>query len=259
MVAHFNYRSTLEALGSGDVLKAIAWAEKAATRSAYEQYDEALGHDNGWFGATRHNQFCDRLDRIFSTKAYAIDPQTGASAGRDIVLAGLSKEEQSSLLSIKPGLVTRDDLKQSPGWRYKNFRLLIQSAPVDKFEVFSWKRKGGVKLEIAEQPYFAEEVSRPQQQSLFSLTHNSNTVQESEIETLVVMHGFEILTQDRKLAIGRPRLAEGDYNSWHWLEYITEDPSVFRNDWLDLPKTTQSDTPDAPVRLRKRVSKEEKK
>lgn len=248
----------LKQLEQSGIIDAISWAASTSAISSIQQFDPEQGHDRAWLGTTRHNQLSDRLDRVFSVNNYALEPEDNQIKSDGSRLVGLPDEARASIPAIEPGLVSRSNLLQSPGWQFEDIRLLIQSAPIDSFESYSWKSKGGVKKRVAEIRHDPVTVSRPIQTSLLLPEVDDDFGESDEVTNLIVMHGLDEVTHNRKLAIGRAHYQEGDSRPWHWLEYLYEGPSGGNKQRLIPPKPARKPTSQPLVRLRKKSAEEKK-
>jgi hypothetical protein len=74
-----------------------------------------------------------------------------------------------------------------------------------------------------------------------------------DLETFVVAHTLDVISQDRELVIGRARLNSGGGDAWHWREdLLAAPPADGGRRSGDAPLPTGPDSAsDAPVRLRR--------
>ena len=56
-----------------------------------------------------------------------IQPDMDPALGADILAQGLARGEFERMPQLLPGVVVRDDLNGSPGWRSDGWRILLQS------------------------------------------------------------------------------------------------------------------------------------
>lgn len=75
-----------------------------------------------------------------------------------------------------------------------------------------------------------------------------------DLETFVVAHTLDSLSQDMELVFGRARLNSGGGQAWHWYQdLLTAPPADGGHRRGDRPLPTGPDSvPDAPVRLRRK-------
>lgn len=136
------------------VLPSIQWALAAARRGVESQYDPATGHDRTIRGHLLHNQVCDRLDRAFSAGNYQRQAGSESPIDDSALFESLSQDEIESMPNLKPGVVRREDVNQSPAWRFGDITLLPQSFTAEPFESWVWsQRSRKTKRNIAQIEY----------------------------------------------------------------------------------------------------------
>lgn len=239
--------------GSG-ILDGIRWAYSSAVSRTLADYSEEAGYDAAWLGSTRYTLFRDRLDRVFSCGKYALQAGDDAATGLDLVHVELSELDVETMPSIRPDLVQRADLNHSPGWFFEGLRFLIASAEFSKIEDLPWPQKSPTKQAVARQPtpdppptlfdgLPAEEVA-----SLVAMVDET-----LDVDTFVVAHSLDPVSQKRELVFGRPRLNEGGGGAWHWHENLL-DGQALPGRRQNVPQLTGPDSvPDVVVRLRKQA------
>lgn len=250
----------VSALDSAGVLAGVRWAYTAASGRALSDYDEADGHDATSFGTMRHTYFRDRLDRVFSCKRYAAAEADGLG-NLDLVFERLSQDDIDALPRIEPGRVVRQDLHGSPGWMSGGYRFLLASTPFGEVARLPWPQKSETKQRVALQPTpepvpsLFDDFSDDEIGSLRVLSMASGLP--GDIPTFIVAHSLNAFTGDRELVFGRPRLNTGGGSAWWWREDLLRDLSAGRVARANLqrPPSAPDAEPDAPVSLRRQVSK----
>lgn len=256
-------QDALEDLGSSGVLYALHWANASAYRRTLAEYTPETGHDRTWLGTTAHTLTCDRLHRVFSTGRFAVDAPEAASAGRDIVDAGLFSGEQVPW--IPPGVVVWSDLNQSPGWRYGRWRLLLASFTYGESDRIPWPRKSPTKRRVASQakpdgyldPHPMLPFDEEAHPSLATVVQSLVDDEGSEATTLIVAHSVEPDLKIRELYIGRSRLNRGGGEAWYWKhDLLATDPGTPGTGPIPAPpgpRPGPTGVQDAPVRLRRKA------
>ena len=241
---------------AGGILDGIHWAYTSAVSRTLADYSEDAGYDAAWLGNTRFTLFRDRLDRVFSFGKYALQVDADSTDGLDLVHVELTERDIETMPTISPGQVRRADLNHSPGWRFEDQRFLLASCKFGKVEVLPWPQKSPTKQQVAKQ------TNLDPQPTLFDLfagdelTGINSPVNETlDVETFVVAHTLDAVSQKRELVIGRPRLNDGGGDAWHWSENLLTGP-LPPDGQQDVPKPTGPDSaPDAPVRLRRKAER----
>ncbi|MEU3051786.1 hypothetical protein [Streptomyces griseus] len=252
-------------LESSGVLAALTWANASAYRRTMDDYDPDTGHDQGWIGSTAHRLFVDRLHRAFSTGKHGVESPEAASAGLDLVAAGLAPGEHRKMPLIRPGVVVWSDLNQSPGWRHGDWRLLLTSFVYGESSRIPWPQKSPTKQRVASQGKPSGWLDP--HPTLFgddsdSLATVIQALREEDAElnatTLIVAHSIERELGVRELYLGRSRLNRGGGDAWYWKHDLlaanpgspTAEPIPTSPD----PRPGSSGIQDAPVRLRHQPS-----
>jgi hypothetical protein len=225
------------ALTRSGVLDAVSWAWTSAVRRTRLDYDADTGHDQVWLGLTAHKLFCDRLDRVFHCRKYAVDD---AAVGRDVLALGLASGESDTMPSLSPGAVVRADVTNSPGWRHDRWHWLISSYGYGGLRKVSWSTKTPAKRRHAGTAAYDDTGA------LFSVSDLD--LQSSGVMPLVVAHAVNSDATDSEFHLGRPRLDGAgpwawthrlDTKPWSPAATITRQPPAFR-------------APDPRVRLKER-------
>lgn len=256
-------QDALEDLGSSGVLSALHWANASAYRRTLQEHDPETGHDRTLLGTTAHTLTCDRLHRVFSTGRFAVDASEVASAGGDIVQAGLFPGEHAKMPYIPPGVVTWSDLNRSPGWRYGRWRLLLASFTYGESNRIPWPRKSPTKRRVASQAKPDGYVDRHPMLPFDDESHSSlkaivqalvNADEDADVTTLIVAHSVESELGLRELYIGRSRLNRGGGDAWYWKrDLLATDTGTSGTTPVPVPPAPRLGSPgvqDAPVRLR---------
>lgn len=238
-------------LRAGGILDGIQWAYASATSRALADYSEDAGYDTAWLGSTRFILFRDRLDRVFACGKYALQSGADASAGLDLVRVELTEKDIEAMPAIAPDLVRRSDLNHSPGWLFEDVRFLLASCEFGKIDVLPWPQKSPTKQTVAKQPSpepaptLFDELAAGEVGGLLALADDA-----LDVDTFVVAHTLDSVSQKRELVFGRPRLNHGGGDAWHWYENLLSGPSSWGSEQT-IPRPTGPDSvPDAPVRLR---------
>jgi len=243
-------------LESAGVLGGLRWAYRSAATRTLEAYSEADGHDAAWLGNTRFTLFRDRLDRVFGCGRYVLLPGSDATANLDLLYAELSEADRRTMPHLTPGLVRRADLNASPGWACGRRRFLLASGGPGKLDRLPWPQASPTKQRVALQP-----GPRPPQASLFddlqddefhglmALVTHARTL---DLETFVVAHALDPVSENTELVFGRPRLNSGGGAAWYWQVDLLTVPSAGggREFGGGTERRGSDPVPDAPVRLR---------
>lgn len=243
-------------LQTARILDGIRWAYVSAVSRTLVDYSEEAGYDAAWLGSTRYTLFRDRLDRVFSCGKYALQAGDDTAAGLDLVHVELTKRDVEMKPAIPPGLVRRADLNHSPGWFYEDLRFLIASAEFGKVDALPWPQKSPTKQTVAKQstpeppPTLFDGMGEDELAGLTAMVDET-----LDVDTFVVAHSLDSVSQKRELVFGRPRLNEGGGDAWHWYENLLTGP-IQPGGQQGIPKPTGPDSaPDAPVRLRKKADR----
>ena len=249
-------QDVVEDLDEAGVLDAIRWAYRATVSRTLELFSEPDGHDPALLGNIRFTYFRDRLDRVFSTGRYEVRADGSPTDHLDLVYAELTQVEIDTMPQITPGTVVRDDLNGSPGWRFAGRRFLLAACVYGQIAQLPWPRKSPTKQRVAKQ-----RPIDPTQDSLFSALAEEELAGLEElmaatfrldVETFVVAHSLDVVTEDADLVLGRPRHNSDGGKAWHWSQNLLVAPPGGGGLRTDVtPKPTGADAePDAPVRLR---------
>jgi hypothetical protein len=239
------------------VLAGLRWAYRSATTRTLETYSEADGHDAAWLGNTRFTLFRDRLDRVFGCGRYALPPGSAATANIDVLYAELSEHDRQSMPSLAPGLVRRADLTGSPGWARQRQRFLLASCPFGQVDRLPWPQQSPTKQRVARQltpeppqPSLFDEVADEELAGLLALMRQARTL---DLETFVVAHALDPVSDRIELVFGRPRLNSGGGYAWYWRQDLLGVAAADGRRRLgSSPVPDGPDAvPDAPVRLRR--------
>lgn len=248
----------IEDLTPGNVLDGIRWAARTSAARVIGDYDPETGYDQGWLGYSLHKLLKDRLDRVFSCGKFAVASPEDSTEGLDVLAAGLRQEDVASMPVVRPGLVERDDLNGSPGWRAGHWRWLLASARYGEVERIPWPEKSPTKQRVAAQPapgqlaFDSEQLGIPE---LVDLLADLSELELLPTTTLVLAHALDPETGDVQLPLGRPRLHFVD-DCWYWSTDLMDgwepEGGAGRVGGPVLPGPRPDDVPDAPVRLRRR-------
>lgn len=250
----------LEAAG---VLAGVRWAYRAATSRTLEIYSEPDGHDAALLGNLRFTLFRDRLDRVFACDPYDLRPGSAATAHLDLLYAELAQEHISSMPHLAADLVSRADLTGSAGWAIGGRRFLLASCVFGKLDRLPWPRKSQTKQRVARQrePDAAQAslFDGVADEEVAGLEELLAAAYRLDLETFVVAHSLDSVSQDEELVFGRPRLNNGGGEAWHWYQdLLTAPPADGGRQRGDGPLPSgPEEVLDAPVRLRRRKSEQQ--
>jgi hypothetical protein len=244
-------------LEESGVLAGIRWAYQAAASRTMEIFSEADGHDAAMLGSLRHTLFRDRLDRAFVCGRYELRPGSAATDQLDLLYAELSQDDIRTMPQLAPGLVRRADLIGSPGWAIRPRRFLLAACPFGKLDTLPWPRRSPTKQRVARQPQL-----HPAQGSLFEdladeeiagIEELLRPTYQLDLDTFVVAHTLDPLSQDIEVVFGRARLNNGGGQAWHWYQSLLTEPRAKGGQHHgESPQAIGPDSaPDAPVRLRR--------
>ncbi|KQS56916.1 hypothetical protein ASG36_18115 [Geodermatophilus sp. Leaf369] len=199
-----------EELGTNGVFAAMTWSFGSARRRSMQDFDFETGYDQAWFGMTRYKLMVDRLDRCFSTGRHSLGEHATVGSDLDVLQAGLMSGELQSMPSIQAGLVRRDDLNGSPGWRAGQWRFLLAAAQQGEVQKIVWNQKSPTKRQVARQPGPG--------QLMLPLAGVSDLLRSQVVRTptLVLAHALSSETGEGELVIGHPRLDDDSGESWWW-------------------------------------------
>ncbi|WP_198946419.1 hypothetical protein [Pseudofrankia asymbiotica] len=174
-----------------------------------------------------------------------------------MLYAELSDQDIDSMPKLPSGLVVRADLNGSPGWRHGGRRILLASCAFGKLDSLPWPQKSPTKQRVARQP-----SPEPPQPSLFTGLDDEDEFgglealadgESLDLETFVVAHSLDPVSQQIELVLGRPRLNRGGGAAWYWRQDLLGTPPAHggrRTDDAPWP-TGPNNVPDAHVFLRK--------
>ena len=258
-------QDVIEELEKTGILEGVRWAYSCAVARALDYYSEDDGHDATLLGTLRYTLFRDRLDRVFHCERYAV-PSGDDAADLDQLFARLSPREIEAMPRLA-GLVTRNDLNNSPGWIFNTFRLLLVSSDYGELHQIPWSRKSPTKQQVATQrnlepppPSLFDEFDEFDEDSGDWTTMPSGD-NELDLTTFVIANSLDPLSQRHELMLGRPRLNTDSGPAWHWLQDLLVMPSSDRARRMvgaPLP-AGHSPVPDAPVRLRRQEGQHQSK
>ena len=255
-------QDVIEDFETAGILEGIRWAYSSAVARALDYYSEEDGHDATLLGTLRYTLFRDRLDRVFHCERYAV-PSGDDAADLDHLFARLSPHEIETMPRLA-GLVTRNDLNNSPGWTFTTYRLLLVSGDYGELHQIPWSRKSPTKQQVATQrnpepppPSLFDEFDEGS--SDWTTTFAGDT--ELDLTTFVLANSLDPLSQRHELMLGRPRLNTDSGPAWHWLQdLLGMPPSDGSRRMVDVPLPTgPSSVPDAPVRLRRHEGRHQNK
>ncbi len=250
-------QDVIEELDAAGVLDGVRWAYRAAGRRALDMYSEPDGHDAALLGNVRFTLFRDRLDRAFACGRYELQPGSAATDHLDLLYAELSTEDIQAMPRLATDLVRRANLTGSPGWAIGERRFLLAACAFGKLDSLPWPRRSPTKQRVARQRQPA-----PAQASLFEgaadeeiagLEELLSAAYRLDLETFVVAHTLDALSQGMELVLGRARLNGGGGHAWHWYQDLLSAPpagSGNRSGDGPFPPAPEA-VPDAPVRLRR--------
>lgn|GEM_PF-579904 len=248
-------RKVLAELAEAGIQDGVRWAYLSATARALETYSEADGHDAAWLGNTRFTLFRNRLDRVFACDRYAVHSGDG-DADLDLLYDQLSEHDIATMPRLAAGLVRRCDLNGSPGWATGRRRFLLASCVFGKLDQLPWPQKSPTKQRVA-----VQRNPQPLQPSLFEgfAPEEIGGLElalaelDLDLDTFVVAHSLDPLSQRGELAIGRPRLNPGGGTAWHWRQDILGLPPADggRRGGGTAAPSGPNPVPDAQVRLRR--------
>lgn len=203
----------IDTMGKAGVLAAIEWAASSAYRRVLDDYDPDTGHSKAWVGLSAFSILTDRQDRVFSCGKFAVHSDGPVDVGRDLLQIGLRSQDDFDLMPVvSPGVVVRDDLNGSPGWRFGDWRWLVSSVQFGRSDDIRWKQKSPTKQRVASQ-------FNPDELFLFSdedFGLPPLSVLSAPIATLILAHSVDTDTGARELFLGRSRLNEDGSHGWHW-------------------------------------------
>jgi len=216
----------LNELGAVDALNALRWAHRTAYSTVMNAYDPDTGHDQGWVGYTGYKLMCDRLDRVFSCKKYAVKSETDAAAGLDVVALGLTDPKDiDTMPRLKPGSVIRHDVNGSAGWRCGRWTFITASFAFGGIDRIAWPTKSPTKQRVASQGN-PEQLTLPFEE--FGLGEAFERVMEAlqpEGPVLILAHAIDTFTSEGELYLGRSAFNLRGTEPWFWKENLLKGSS----------------------------------
>lgn len=176
-------------------LHGLREAHTEATLVVAGALDRAAGFKERSFGFTAFDVLESQLDRVFGVG---------------------SAEEPSDLSGPIAGVVVRDDLNGSPGWRLGRYRVLLKRHEFGAVRAIRWDRESPTKQAVARQEF----SGAPQLALDLGLADLHDT---PEVVTLVLAHSATEEPLEMELFLGLPRLNADGGAAWHWLWPLTED------------------------------------
>lgn len=249
----------LQDLEGTRVLDGLRWAAQSSAERVLSDFDADTGHDQGWLGYTHHKLLKDRIDRVFSCGKYAVPSPDEDAAGMDVLGAGLSQQDLLDMPHVSTGVVLRDDLNGSPGWRTREWRWLLASFRYGDGERIPWPQKSPTKQRVAAQPqpdqlaFDAEQMGMP---GLADVLADLSQLPVAPTTTLVMGHSLDPFAGGLQLPFGRPRLNHGGGDCWYWMTDLLDgwNPAGGRGRLGGAGSPAgpgPNVVPDAPVRLRR--------
>ncbi|AGB26819.1 hypothetical protein Mycsm_06700 (plasmid) [Mycobacterium sp. JS623] len=243
----------IQLMRTSAVIDAIRWAFTSAKARTLEDYSEDAGYDAAWLGSTRFALFRDRLDRVFSCGRYEVRRGAEPTAGLDLVHAELTKQDVEAMPVLPHDRVRRADLNKSPGWALAETRLLLASSAFGDVDHIPWPQKSRTKQLVAKQgatepaPSLFDELPEDEVGGLAEALAEK----ELDLDTYVVAHSLDPVSEQAELVLGRPRSNDGGGTAWHWRENLLgQPPSGGNRQSLPQPPSPPDSEPDAVVRLR---------
>ena len=250
--------AALATLHQTDVARGIAWAYTSACEQILADFTRSAGYKALSAGVGLYEVLADRLDRVFSCGDYVVAPDK-EDAGLDVLYEGLSEYARKTMPVIAPGLVVRKNLNKSNGWAVGGFRFITFTFDLGALQKVDWTTEKPTRKKVAKQaPHSAAKGT------LFDLLHESEVAHLGESETvlglgmptLMLGHALSRETGERELVIGHPRYNEDRGQAWWWTESLLDGHDGGAASRPATPVSPADDEPDAPVRLRKKATKE---
>ncbi|WP_030170083.1 hypothetical protein [Spirillospora albida] len=204
-----------ELLGAG-FLHGLRDAHREATLAVFGSLTRAAGFKERTFGIAAFDNLESQIDRVFED------------------------DER----------VFRDDLNQSPGWRFGPYRVLLKRHPFGNVRGIRWDRDSPTKQAVARQGY-----ADGRQLALdLGLTPRDTP----DVVTLVLAHSASDEPLEMELFLGQPRMNDDGGPAWRWLRPLDDtlggDP---RRKLVARPLPLWGDDEaDVPMRLRDETSTE---
>lgn len=242
------------------ITSGVCWAFQSAANRTAADCNPAAGHSPASIGATRHALFVDRLDRVFACGRYDLPDGVSADVGLDLVREELTSHENATMPQIGRGVVRRADLRGSAGWTCGSWRWLLASATADELSVIPWALRSPTKQQVAGQPSpHDEETLFTTSPALHDWLAASPPTIGLDVPTLVVGYSHDVVSDARRVGVGRPRLNLDGGSAWHWWHDLSsEGGGATGTQWAGPDVTGGPDgEPDAPVRLRPSAGRRE--
>lgn len=220
-------RKAWDHLLAGGFLHALREAHTEATIAVFGALSRPAGFTERSFGVSAFDVLASQLDRIF---------RVGEPAGDDPL----------------SGLVVRDDLNNSPGWRYGRYRVLLKRHEFGAVHSIRWDRDSPTKQAVARLDFSGD----PQLTLDFGLDVARDT---PDVVTLVLAHSASEEPFEMELFLGRPRFNADGGVPWHWLRALTDDTlgaDPRRTLTEPTPPLWSDDEDDVPMRPRGRAGDE---
>lgn len=205
-------------LGAG-FLHAVREAHEATTRIVFGALSRSAGFKERSFGVSAFDVLESQLDRVF-----------------------------------QDGEVVRDNLNNSPGWRYGAYRMLLRRYDFGAVDGIRWDRASPTKQAVARQGY----AENPQLALDLGVEHVPSGDTPDAV-TLVLAHSASEEPMEMELFLGRPRYNDDGGSPWWWRRALTRDTlgvdprRVAVNGAVPL---WSDDEADVPLRLREHKSSE---
>ncbi len=259
------------ALAVAGVIEGLAWAWASARSQTQHSFDPDTGHGQAWVGFNAFTVLTDRLDRVFSLGRFALPGGFGARTGADVVAKGLGPGEFERMPPIERGVVLRDDVNGSPGWRHGRWRVLLQSYGNQDIDRIPWPQKSPTKQLVAQPVSPSSQLALPlgmlalpgelDESELFGPVDGDRDDDENgadgPVVNLVAAYAIDAVTEHSALHLGRPQLNRGGGLAWAWRIPLDVDGAAGFLTGSAEPDATGAGgqpegpaVPDAPVRLR---------
>ncbi|TDD69974.1 hypothetical protein E1293_35295 [Actinomadura darangshiensis] len=162
-------------------LHALRDAHRDATLAVFNGLSRAAGFTDRSYGFSAFDVLATHIDRVFEN-----EPQ-----------------------------VVRDNLNQSPGWRYGRYRILLKRHEFGNVRQIRWDRDSPTKQAVAQQGY------RDDPQLVLPLTGLEQHDTPGDV-TLVLAHSATEDPLEMELFLGRPRWNADRGTAWHWVKQLDD-------------------------------------
>ncbi|MBE1607062.1 hypothetical protein [Actinopolymorpha pittospori] len=226
------------------VLEGFRWAWDSASAQTVRTFDPATGHDQGWLGYNAFKVLTDRLDRVFSCGRFEMKADAFSTERGRLLREGLMPGEFEGMPRLAPGIVVREDLSRSFGWRCGVWRVLLQSFGSVGIDGILWSQKSPTKQRVAaeaspDQPQLS--LWEPDAGPMAEVDDaSSDTSLGVSVRTLFVAHGIDASTGDSALYLGRARCNRNGDSPWVWRVRLDHEGD---DDRPDEPRTQRLDVP----------------